>query len=133
MAATRETVRLEGFQELQKAMKLADKQVRLQFRGRLRKAAEPVRSDAEVLAVQRISHIGVPWSRMRVGITQTSVYVAPRERGRNSRKNPKIRRPNLARLMMGQSMLPALRQNESNTLNEVDKMLQGIGLDWERV
>lgn len=130
MPATGETLRLEGFRELQRALAQADRTVRTEFRLRLRAVAEPVRSDAERLASAEISRIGVPWSRMRVGITRTSVYVAPVERGRRTRQS--MRRPNLAGLLMGRAMLPALQQNEARTVAEVESMLADVGRDWGR-
>jgi hypothetical protein len=67
---------------------------------------------------------------MRVGVTQTSVYVAPRHRGtRDGRR----RRPNLAGLLLQRSMLPALTRNQPRVVREVDEMLAKVGRKWERV
>ena len=132
MPATGETLRVEGLRELQRAFKFADRDLGLRLRASLKRVAEPVRSDAERLAVAEITRIGIPWSRMRVGVTQTSVYVAPVERGRRSRNNLNIRRPNLADLLMGKAMEPALQKNEQHTEAELQQMLNGIASDWER-
>lgn len=133
MPATGETLRVEGLRELQRAFRFADRDLRLRLRASLRRVAEPVRSDAERLASSEITRIGIPWSRMRVGVTQTSVYVAPVERGRASRQNRSIRRPNLADLLMGRAMEPALQQNEQHTVHELQQMLNGIASDWQRI
>lgn len=133
MAATGETLRVDGLGELQRALRLADRDVRLGVRTSLRRMAEPVRSDAERLATSEIRRIGVPWSRMRVGITVHTVYVAPVERGRRSRQNQRIRRPNLAGLLMDRAMLPALQQNEQRTVAEFEEMLTTVANDWSRV
>ncbi len=89
--------------------------------------------DAERLAVSGIRRIGIPWSRMRVGVTAHSVYVAPRKRGLKTRGSDPRRRPNLAGLLMGESLLPALQQNESRVASQVGHLLDEVGREWERV
>ena len=123
-----ETIRVENLKALQLAFKAADKAEAVELRTALREAAEPVRRDAERLAEQNIPRIGVPWSRMRVGVTLTSVYVAPKlRRGRN----PNLKRPNLAGLLLGRSMEPALEQNHDQVVRRVDEALQTVGKVWE--
>lgn len=114
---------------MQRAFQLADRDLRTELRTSLRKVAEPVRTDAERLAVAGIPTVGVPWSRMRTGVTQTSVYVAPRERGtRDSRR----RRPKFASVLLNRAMLPALRRNEHLVAVEMDRLLAEVARDWER-
>lgn len=125
------TVRVEGLRDLQRAFKAADSAVHRGFRSTLREVAEPVRADAELLAVSGIRRIGVPWSRMRVGVTTTSVYVAPRQRGKASRANRNIRRPNLADLLMNRAMEPALDHNRASVVEGVDRLLAEVGRKWE--
>ncbi len=129
-AASERIVRVEGLRELQRAFAVADKQISRDLRKSLRDAAEPVRSDAESRASSAIPRIGLPWSRMRVGVTRHSVYVAPRERGvrRGSR-----RRPNLAGLLLERAMEPALEANHPRVLAAVEDLLQDMGRHWERV
>src|SRR5262245_45001915 len=110
MAAQR-TLAVENLRETMRAFRRADKTLNREMRAGLRDVAEPVRSSAEHLAVTGIPRIGIPWSRMRVGVTQSFVYVAPRERGRASRTNPRIRRPNLKTLLLDRAMEPALERN----------------------
>jgi hypothetical protein len=122
-------VRVQGLRELSRAFAVADKTLSRELRDKLREAAEPVRSDAEALAVARIPRIGVPWSRMRVGVTRSAVYVAPRQRGaRGSRR----RRPNLADLLMERSMQPALDANVPRVKESVEDVLDTVGRVWER-
>jgi len=130
--AVGQTVRAEGFRELQRAFKLAGGELQTKLRGRLREIAEPVRDTAETLAVQEITRIGVPWSRMRVGFTTTSVYVAPRERGRLSRRNPNLKRPNLAGLLLHDALEPSLERNQPQVIRGLEDLLGEIGSDWER-
>ena len=123
------TLRVEGLRELQRAFSVADKTLAKELRSRLRDVAEPVRAEAERLALQEISRIGIPWSRMRIGVTRSLVYVAPVERGRRSRH----RRPNLADLLMGRAMSPALEANQDRVVHEFEELLDDVGRAWERV
>lgn len=131
MPAVGQTVRVEGLRELQRAFAVADKTLERELKDTLREVAEPVRADAERLAVSGIPRIGLTWSRMRVGVTKTSVYVAPRKRG--VRGNDSRKRPNLAGLLLGRSMVPALEQNEARVVREMNEMLEQVGRAWERV
>jgi hypothetical protein len=94
----------------------------------LRAAAEPVRADAERLAVETIPRIGVPWSRMRIGVTTTSVYLAPRQRGA---KLPKRRRPNLAALLLGGRWSRRSPERAVKVVAKIDAMLGVVGRAWE--
>lgn len=125
-----QSVSVDGLRELNRAFARADKQVKAEFRGTLRKAAEPVRQDAESLAVAGIRNIGEPWSRMRVGVTRSLVYVAPRQRGRKTGAG--ARRPNLKGLLLERSLEPALENNIDGVTNDVEHMLNGVAGDWGR-
>lgn len=131
-AADARTLRVEGLRELQRAFSIADKTLAKEMRERLRDVAEPVRADAERLAVQEIRRIGIPWSRMRVGVTRSLVYVAPVERGVKSRGRASRARPNLADLLMGRAMSPALDANQGRVLHELEEVLGDVGQAWER-
>lgn len=106
----------------------ADKEVAKELRGTLRKAAEPLRADAEGRAEREITNIGPRWGRMRIGVTQSMVYVAPRERGRRGR----LKRPNLAGLLMDRAMQPALDAHEKDIEREVGDMLEGLVKRWAK-
>lgn len=120
-------VRVEGLRDLQRAFAKADNTMQREFRSRLKDAAEPVRDEAEQLATANISRIGLTWSRMRVGVTRTAVYVAPRERGRRGG----TRRPNLA-FLLGHEMETALENNVNGVRASVEDLLDEMGRDWER-
>ena len=122
-------VRVRGLRELNRAFARADRKLRLEKNDALRRAAEPVREEAEQLAVAEIPRIGDAWSRMRVGVTTKVVYVAPFERGQR-RGNRK--RPNLAGLLMNRAMQPALDMHRSEVIERVDDLLADVGREWER-
>jgi len=119
-------VRVEGLRELQHAFAVADKTLARELRKGLRESAEPVRADAEMLAGTRIRNMTEEWSRMRVGVTRTSVYVAPRSRNRGGRK-----RRNLFDLMTGRSLEPALNANVEEVTSRLDDVLGTVGQAWE--
>ena len=106
-------VYVRGMRELSRAFAYADRDSRRELRAAFREVAEPVARDAESLAIARIRRMPLSprWSLMRVGVTRTAVYVAPKQRGVRRRDDPH-RRPNLADLMMDRAMEPALEQNQ---------------------
>lgn len=127
-AVTGRAVVVDGLADLQKAWRVADRETGKQFRAALKSAGEPVRRDAERLAVTSISGIGRPWSRMRTGVTLKSVYVAPRHRGTRNRA---LRRPNLADLLLRRAMQPALNLNRVQVEERVQDALNTVGRKWE--
>lgn len=125
-----EAITVQGLTALQRAFKAADAAQQRELRKALRVAAEPVRADAERLAVAGIRRIGVPWSRMRIGVTNREVYLAPRERGQKGR-DQRLRRPNLRSLLLGRSMEPALQHNRPAVIAGVEHVLATVGKVWE--
>lgn len=123
------TVRLRGFRELNRAFKVADRTLHKELQSELREAAEPVRSGSEELARGGIPRIGNEWWQMRVGVTTKVVYVAPKKRS----KDPRRKRPNLAGLLLGRSMEPALEANASVVEAHVGRALDTVGRVWEAV
>lgn len=120
---------------MQRAFRVADKTLSRELRKGLRDSAEPVRSDAEMLAGTRISNMGAPasadaqdWRRMRVGVTRTSVYVAPRSRASSGSR----KRRNLFDLMTGRSLEPALDANVDEVTRRLDDVLGTVGAAWDR-
>lgn len=129
---TGDTLRVKGLRDLQRAFAVADKDVAKGFRKSLRDSADPVQRDAEVLAMTRIDRMTIPWAQMRIGVTKTGVYVAPKKRAARGRGNLR-RRPNLADLMMGRSMLPALDRNQADVVRNVEGLLADMSRDWASV
>lgn len=122
-------IRVNGLRDLNRALARTSKDVRLGIRKELRQVAEPIRSSAESLAFSRISHIGVNWSRMKVGVTQDLVYVAPRQRGTKTRSR---KRPNLAVRLMEDAMQPALDRHANEVEAELDDMLGRVAREFSR-
>lgn len=125
-----DVIRLSGMRELLTATDHAGKAIKRDTRAELRSVAEPVRRDASALATSSIRRIGMKWSGMRIGVTKRAVYVAPKQKGRASRANPAIRRPNLARLLMDRAMQPALDRNEANIVHGLERVIDEVGRDW---
>lgn len=123
-------INVRGLANLNRALRQADRDVRLGIREEYRNVAEPVRAVAETLALANIRNIGVPWSRFRVGITQRAVYVVPKQRGARGR-NQRRRRPNLARLMYPQ-MQNALDRNQAEIERRFNAMLFGVADKFNR-
>jgi hypothetical protein len=122
---------VEGLRELEVAFKTYGDGLEKGVREVLATAAEPVRFEAEVLAVASIRSIGIPWSRMRVGVTRTTAYVAPGQRGRHTSVNR--RRPNLKNLLLDRAMEPALAANVDRVEVEVVDALDDLAKAWARV
>jgi hypothetical protein len=122
-------IAVEGLRDLQRAFRVADETLSRELTRTLREVAEPVRTDAERLAVSGIRHITLPWSQMRIGVTRSSVYIAPKRRGS---RFPQNRRPNFAGLLLHRAMLPALSRNEQQVQEGMEELLDTVGLDWER-
>lgn len=125
-----EAVRVRGLRELDRSFAKANRDLRNGLREELRVVVEPVRVDAERLAVARISHIGPTrarsWANMRTGITRDAAYVAPKQRGRLSRKNPRLHRPKFSGLLLSRAMEPALQQNEARIIKRLGFLLDLI-------
>lgn len=125
------TIVIKGMREFVAACDHAGRRIKQEVRSELRAVAEPVRREAEIRASTTISHIGLQWPMMRVGVTRSLVYVAPKQRGRLSRANPRLRRPNLATLLMDKAMEPALARNAATIEGAVERFLDDVGRDWE--
>lgn len=127
-----QTIHVKGLRDLQRAFQLADRTLRLELRDGLRDAAEPVRQDAETLAVSSIARVGPDWSRMRTGVTSRLVYVAPRQRGVKGRGRDRYRRRKFADILAGRAMEPALERNVGEVARRLDRVLDRVGKEWER-
>ena len=118
-------IRVQNYRNMQAALAKADRELRLSFRAGLREVAEPVRRNAEELATSEIRGMvrSPRWGKMRVGITRSLVYVAPRQRGVKTRGADPRRRPNLAPLLMDRAMQPALDAHEGEIVEAFDRLL----------
>lgn len=125
-------VRVEGLDGLRRGFRAYDRALASDLDDVLEEAANPVRQDAQALALSSIRRISRPWAGMRVGTGRGVVYVAPVERGVKGRGNQRKRRPNLADLLMTRAMEPALRRNEAVVVRRVDRALDEFARLWER-
>lgn len=132
--ASSDTLRVQGLADLDKAWLVAGVEYQKSYRASLGSIAEPVRVDAERLAAGagRGLDEGDPWTKMRAVVRRTGVYVAPVQRGRRTRRNPQLRRPNLAALLMDRAMQPALEGNVREVEARFDELLGGMASAWER-
>jgi hypothetical protein len=119
---------VKGIRDVNAAFARTDRDIRLGWRAGMRQVAEPVRQDAERLAASEIRRMPASprWSRMRVGVTRTMVYVAPRQKGTRGRGPVAGRRPNLAGLLMDRAMQPALERHEHDTTAAFERLLDTV-------
>jgi hypothetical protein len=122
-------VTVRGLREISASMAKLGPEARKEWRAEERAIAEPVKRDIETNAPQRLTRIG-RWSKMRIGVTQNVVYVAPREhgrRGRGFRTGAQERSDQLfAGRLMGWVMEPALRQNETRIEHDVERLIDRV-------
>lgn len=124
-------IEIKGMRELSRAFTLVGPAARRELRATFKEAAEPVKRDAESLALANISHVGDKWSKMRVGVTQRVVYVAPKQRGRRARGGTISDRRRhadvfFAAKLMGQAMEPALTRNATEIEHRAEVALDHI-------
>lgn len=124
-------IAVRGLRELNRAFALAGKETRREIRAELGQVAEPVRFTATSLARSKIRRIGPKWSIMRTGISQTLVYVAPKQRGVKTRGPDPRRRPNLADLLRERALEPALARHEADIERRFERALDIISREWE--
>lgn len=129
MPIAQRTLVVENLSGMLRAWDVADRETSRELKQALREAAEPVRRDAQTLAIHTIDNMTVEWSRMRVGVTRRMVYVAPKKRGTNQRHR---KRRNLADLLAARAMQPALDHNVTRVRRGVDDAIATVGRKWER-
>jgi hypothetical protein len=124
---------VEGLAQLNAALALAEREVRLGVRKELRDTVEPVRRTAETLTAGQIRNMpkSPKWSRMRTGVTRTSVYVAPRQRGLGRGDSP-AKRPNLAALIRTRAFDPAETQGAPLVRRNMEEMLDRVAAEFNR-
>lgn len=117
---------VEGYQELMRALKHAERDVRLGIRKELRAVAEPVRADEEATAADFLRNMPrTPrWAQMRVGVTQKEVYIVPRAKG--ARGRGPHRRPNWADQFEVRVKGPVAARNQARVEHEMERFLDRI-------
>lgn len=129
------TIFVTGLQDVNRAFSRIDRGLKRSVNKSLKKAAEPVKRDAEQLAPHLIRNLragpgpsGADWSAARIGLTQRTVYIAPQERGRS--RNPKKKRPNFKGLMLERGYEPALEHNREKVIDAFGGLFDDIKDAW---
>jgi hypothetical protein len=116
-------VKVKGLKELQRDFRRISKKVDKGLSAELKQAAEPVKTEAQQLALGRIR--GMPrtprWAGMRIGVATGRVYVVPSARRRGG--SP---RPNLGGLLLEQ-MDAAVEAKQAEVLERMEDWLDHIG------
>lgn len=119
--AVEAAVQVEGLRELQRNLAKINRGAGGAVRKGIREAAKPVARHAEGLASANIRNIGPAWGRIRIGNPAGVVYLAPKQRRRGG--SP---RPNLAGLLMRESMLPAVEDKRREFIAAVEKTFDDL-------
>lgn len=120
------TVRVRGLKELARAFKGISKDLSKELVQELRQAADPVKKEAEQLALTRIRNMPrtPEWAGMRIAVAKSrgtvTMYPQRRRRGGSAR-------PNLATLLMDEAMDPGLEHNQQKVINRIDGLLGRLG------
>lgn len=114
----KETVRVEGLRELQRAFKNSDRELAKQLTRELKDAADIVRQDA-VARFMRISPASAAGFRPRARIGNAAVE--------QSRKRTTGKRGDFGALQMNVALLPALQSKQDEVIDHIDAMLDRIG------
>ena len=124
-------LQITGLRELNRAFARAPKTLNREWREAQRFIGEPVRRVAAARAVTEVERMprSPQWARMRTGITQRAVYVAPAMRGTRMDRR---KRPNLADLLMERALAPALVLGEAEIVRRAEHVLETVGRDWEK-
>jgi hypothetical protein len=120
---------VEGLSALSRAFALADETLAVELKDALRESAEPVKVSAQALMLAQIPVERIRWDEFRIGVTRSSVYVAP---ARRQTKDPRRKRKNFANILLGRAMLPALEQNIGEVERRVDHVLGTVARRWEQ-
>jgi hypothetical protein len=128
-------VYVTGLRELSSAFNKLGGEVRKEYRTSERQIAEPIRRDAESLAMSEVRNMPASpkWSKMRIGVTRDLIYVVPRQRGVKGRgQDPRRRGPQFTRLMMDRAMRPALARNEADVTRGIEQLLDRVTQQFNR-
>lgn len=121
---------VQGLRALQRSFAAVSVELDRGLRKELKQFADPIATDVERTAVRDVSGLrrarDPKWSKMRVGVTRRLVYVAEKERGRLSRHNPRLRRPEFGVYLYETAMEPVLRRHEPELAPRLTALIDGI-------
>jgi hypothetical protein len=120
-------IKVKGLRETARAFDNISDNLSEELTDGLKHAAEPVRAAAEKKAVAKIVNMdrSPAWAEQKTVVSKRTalVYIAPKKR---QTRKPQRKRKNLAELMMGRAMEPALDENEDRVREEVDDVLNRL-------
>lgn len=129
-------IRVEGLDELQRAFRVANKEVARDVRTAIEQAGEPIRQRAQDLVRIEISGMArsrLPWWTIRTGVERNTIgFIVPQQRGVKTRGGERRRRPNLAPLIAAQEEA-ALNENIGRVEGEFKQALNEVARAWARV
>lgn len=130
-APAKGTVVVRGLRDLNRTLKHAEKNVRREVRAAEREIAAPVKSAAERYAVDNISHIDTrsAWWKMRIGVTQKLIYVAPLRRGK---KTGTQKRPKFDDTLWDKALKPAQADHQADFEARVEDALDTVATIFNR-
>lgn len=121
-------VKVKGLRETTRAFNKIEGDLTEELTDGLKQAAEPVRAAAEKKAVEQIRNMphGSPWAEQQTVVSKRTAlaYIRPAKR---ATRNPTRKRKNLADLLMGRAMEPALQENEERVKEKVEDVLDRLG------
>lgn len=127
-------IRVKNLAAFRRAVAAADKELRVDFRQALEESIEPVRKEAERLIVDEVTNISDrdPWRRMRSAVRTHVAYIAPVERGVQTRGRSQFRRPKLKPKALDEAMEPALVRKRRDVEHRFEEMIDDVLTVWSR-
>ena len=116
------SVKVTGLREFQRDIKRFSKDVDKGLTKELKRAAEPVKTEARARSLANISHLSQTprWAGMRVGVSRGAVFVVPSARRRGG--SP---RPNLGVLLLRQ-MEQAAEEKQDETRRNIEQWIDNL-------
>jgi hypothetical protein len=112
-----QTIRVEGLAELQRDFRRIAKDLAKEVREELRKAAEPVRREAQALFSPVSADSAAAY---KVRVRQRGVAVE------QSKRRVTGLRPDYGRLQMGRALIPALERKADGVVDDLGEMLDKL-------
>ncbi len=119
-------VRVRGLKELNRAFRALDKSLSKDLTDELKKAADPVKDEAEHLALSQIRNMprSPQWAEMRIGVSKAQglVYMVPVQRGGRRWSRGKFKG-----ILLRESMRPSVENKRGEVIEQIDDWLDRWG------
>jgi hypothetical protein len=127
---TRVQVTNRSLVDLTRLLQQADVAYKDGIREQLDESIQPLAAEVEALALAGVRRMprSPQWSDMRTGVAPDVAYVVPVQRG--VKKANRRARPNLATLMLGRAMNPALEHQKPRIEREFDVLFGRVAADF---